>query len=232
MLRLCADLYAKRIVNVNVNIVLSGLLALIPTLAAVHFSRYLGVNDHDKIAISVVTFLADMVSDVVIYYTLHWLANHSPVATRRALQRAEMLVKTQAMVSTERQLARSVVHPVSFLKDATIVQLERTCLSPILYGALLGTQQYLLRIDMDRVWATAIAFCVGIAITRCLHTLWMLRQDRKARRAKQAAARAASRTQPGSGPAHAAPISTAPPPVVSAPAGTPTTRPATSATAR
>ncbi|MFN0011651.1 MAG: hypothetical protein ACKVS8_08420 [Phycisphaerales bacterium] len=210
MLRLCADLYAKRIVNVNVNIVLSGLLALIPTLAAVHFSRYLGVNDQDKIAISAVTFVADMISDVVIYYILHWLANHSPVATRRALQRAEELVKTQSLISPERQLARNVTHPVSFLRDATIVQLERMCLSPVLYGVLLGSQQYLLRIDMDRVWATAISFCVGIALTRCLHTLWMLRQDRKARRARQDAARAANAVQPGSGGANPTPLSPAP----------------------
>lgn len=191
MVRWCADLYAKRIVNVNVNIILSGFLALIPTLAAVHFSRYLGVDDRSKIAISVVTFIADMISDVVIYYTLHWLANHSPAATKRALERAESLVKTQAIVSTERQLARSVAHPVSFLRDATLVQLERICLSPVLYGVLLGVQQYLLRIDMDRVWATALSFTIAIGITRCLHTLWMLRQQRKARRAARAAGVAA-----------------------------------------
>ncbi len=187
MVRWCADLYAKRIVNVNVNIILSGFLALIPTLAAVHFSRYLGVDDHSPIAISAVTFVADMISDVVIYYILHWLANHSPAATRRALERAETLVKTQALVSTERQLARSVAHPVHFLKDATIVQLERICLSPVLYGVLLGSQQYLLRIGIDRVWATALSFTIAIAITRCLHTVWMLRQERKARRRAQAA---------------------------------------------
>ncbi len=192
MVRWCADLYAKRIVNVNVNIILSGFLALIPTLAAVHFSRYLGVDDQNKIAISVITFIADMISDVVIYYTLHWLANHSPAATKRALVRAESLVKTQAIVSTEKQLARSVVHPVSFLRDATLVQLERICLSPVLYGVLLSTQQYLLRIDMDRVWATALSFTIAIAITRLMHTLWMLKQQRKARRAAQAAARAAA----------------------------------------
>lgn len=203
MLRVLANLYRQRIVNVNVNIILAGALALIPTLAAVHTSRYFGVDDHDKTLISVITFGADVVSDVVIYYILHWLANHSPQATRWALNRAEAVVRQGAMVS-EGALDK-VVHPRSFLRDATRVQIERMCLAPILYGILFSVQQIMLHDGYDRVWATTVAFAAGISVTRFVHTVWMLWQQRRE-------TRAAARLVTPVAPAAPAPKVASPPP--------------------
>lgn len=194
MLIALANLYRRRIVNINVNIIAAGFLALIPTLAAVHFSRYLGVDDHDKKLISIITFVADVVSDVIIYYILHWLANHSPAATRGALEKAEHMVRAGAIV-TDHALEK-VVHPRSFLRDATRVQIERMCLSPVLYGVLFATQQFMLHAGYDRVWATTLAFVAGISITRAIHTAWMVYQERREARALAAPSDAARSPAP------------------------------------
>lgn len=161
--------YARRIVNVNVNIVVAGLLALLPTVLIVHFSRHVGVEDHDKITIAIITFVADVVFDVLIYFVLHWLANHHHWRNR-FLDKAEHLVLEPAH------------RGLSFIHDAGIVQFERMVLSPLLYGTALGLQHVLMRYaDWHREWATIIGFVAAIALTRILHTLWMLRQERRLR---------------------------------------------------
>ena len=85
MLRWLGNVYARRVVNVNVNILLAGLLALAPTLGVVHLMQRLlqsGVVDashlhlSDKAIITGTTLVADIVFDVTIYFVLHWIANH------------------------------------------------------------------------------------------------------------------------------------------------------------
>jgi len=163
MLRWLGQLYARRIVNVNVNIVLAGVLALPPTLLAVWIAHRLGVEQGWRI--SLITFLTDIVSDVLVYFALHWLANHWP-----------------ALAVVRREEAGSPPKPrLSFFRDATLVQVERAALSPLLYLLLLGTQYVLIHEGMHPVAATAIAFALGIGTTRVIHTVWMYKQERKAR---------------------------------------------------
>jgi hypothetical protein len=151
-----ARLYARRIVNINVNVIAAGLLALLPLTLTVHLATTrLGLTH--KIGISILSFFADLVFDVAIYFALHWLANHSP-----ALKRAK---HTRAA-------------DPSFFRDASLVQFERALLSPVLYIVAIGLQQVLLRSGWSAAQATALGFAAGIATSRILHTLWMLRSGR------------------------------------------------------
>lgn len=183
-----ARLYARRIVNVNVNIVLAGTLAMGLTLIPVYFSRRF--TDH-KATIIAVTFISDIVFDVIIYYALHWLANHLPKRKREP---------------------GVAIADLTFLKDASLVQFERALLAPVYYGVAMSTQYILLHphqsgpiaafirlftgqpADVPAVFsreaATATALMFGILSTRVFHTAWMLRQERKRDRAAALKARA------------------------------------------
>lgn len=166
-----ARLYARRIVNINVNIILAGVLAMSLTLIPVHFSRRF--TDH-KPTIMAVTFVSDIVFDVVIYYLLHWVANHMP---KRRRQPGVALAD------------------LSFLKDASLVQFERAILAPVYYGAAMGLQWLLLLNHPERrEFATAVALMGGIVITRTLHTFWMIRQERRREQAALVRARAGTAT--------------------------------------
>lgn len=185
-----ARLYARRIVNINVNILLAGTLAMGLTLIPVYFSRRF--TDH-KPTIMAVTFVSDIIFDVIIYYALHWLANHLP---RR---------KREPGVA---------IADLSFLKDASLVQFERALLAPVYYGLAMTTQYLLLHPHesgpvaafirfftgqppevpavFSREGATAAALLVGILSTRFLHTFWMIRQERRRELAAAVKARAGS----------------------------------------
>lgn len=192
MFRQIVTYYARRIVNVNVNIVLAGLLALGPTLLVVrlvehmfargyHPNQRLGIPD--KGVITGATFAADLFFDLLIYYVLHWLANHSGKQKRQ--QRLETL-------------ADAAVDSVPFFKDATKVQFQRLVLSPLLYLLWLGLQFTLMSAFHVRpVLATVIGFVVAITTTRTIHTIWMLKEERALRlagiRAKRAAQAAAAK---------------------------------------
>ncbi len=163
--------YDRRIVNVNVNIIAAGLLALIPTAIVAHLAETVFLVRHWA-AITIITFITDAVSDVAVYYLLHWIANHMPRDTPR--------------------LVRSVAYRgMSFVKDATLVQFERACLSPLLYVIALGGQFFLKRWGLDLVWATIIGFASAILVTRILHTIWMYRAEVRARDAELARLRVA-----------------------------------------
>lgn len=150
-MRFLASLYARRIVNVNVNIIAAGLLALIPLTLTVHIATTrFGLED--KIWISALSFFADVFFDVAIYFVLHWLANHSPLR-RRHMNRPPR---------------------PSFIRDASLVQFERALISPLLYLVALGLQQVLMRDGASPEVATAIGFACGIATSRIVHTAWMI----------------------------------------------------------
>lgn len=167
--------YSRRIVNVNVNIIAAGVLALGPVLLVVRLTEYvlktgLGhyerLRGHHQLIISAMTFVSDVVFDVVIYYFLHWLANHAPF-----LKAAR---KTQLNA-----VADAAVESVPFFKDATKVQFQRAVISPLLYIIWLGLQFYLSHfVDMSVTWATVIGFVVAIGTARTLHTVWMIREER------------------------------------------------------
>jgi hypothetical protein len=176
-------LYDRRIINVNVNIVVAGLAAMAITVGVMHLASRFGMIDDlrgvapnftaelfgksyefegQKFVISGLTFLVDLIADVAVYYGLHWLANHMP--------RKRPRLKTAAYAD------------LTFMRDATLVQFERAILSPILYAFALGLQNMLLHQGMGVEAATAYGFLAGIAASRVLHTLWMLRQERQAGR--------------------------------------------------
>lgn len=171
--------YSRRIVNVNVNVVAAGICALGITVLVMHTLESTGLlarlqdfvpdftfkrhGEHhkilgEKLAVSGTTFLVDLVADVLVYYGLHWLANHMP---RK---------KPRPVPATDK----------SFMKDASIVQLQRAVLSPLLYLIALGFQNVLLHHGAGIARATTVGFVMGIAVSRVLHTLWMLASDRRA----------------------------------------------------
>ncbi|MDX2017424.1 MAG: hypothetical protein SFY95_07275 [Planctomycetota bacterium] len=160
-------LYQRRIININVNIIVAGVLALLPTVVIVHLLTTVThlpppeqLTHGQKIFIGAVTFITDIFFDVAIYYGLHWLANHSPWRSH-ALEEA---AKPQ------------------FFKDATRVQFERACISPLFYLIALGGQHALMQLHVDAAQATAISFLTAILVTRTIHTFWILWQERAARR--------------------------------------------------
>ncbi len=170
MVHWLARVYARRVVNVNVNILLAGALALIPVLGILRICEALDIN---RKLVPAVTFLADIVCDVVIYYVLHWLANH---AGRPA--------------KPMHTIADATVEHVPFFRDATKVQFQRMGISPLLYSIWLGTQWVLIHHEgFSIVWATTIGFVLGVGTARILHTLWMIREESRIRRAVAAAAK-------------------------------------------
>lgn len=171
-------LYARRIINVNVNVVLAGILALGPTVGAVSLTRFF-VDDDNHLLINAITFVADVIADVLIYFLLHWLANHS---TNRRVKDVE----------------GAYAH-MSFIRDASIVQLQRAILSPLLYFIALGLQNMLMKKGLPREAATAIGLVTGIFTTRVLHTIWMIREERYMRRKQAVAADAKAKLARGDG---------------------------------
>lgn len=172
-----ARLYDRRVVNVNVNIVVAGALALAITVGVMHMGEQWRVIDwldeklpvRRELIINILTFFVDLIADVTVYYVLHWLANHAPRKTPRIVPKITQGI-TQAGLDT-----------MSFVRDATLVQFERAVLSPFLYIVALGTQHVMISKGSGVARATAIGFACGIFLTRLLHTLWMLRNERRAR---------------------------------------------------
>jgi hypothetical protein len=169
---LLSRLYKRRIVNVNVNIVLAGIFALMPVAAVVElvhrfaFDNRVDLSAFENGVISVVTIATDIVSDVTCFYVLHWLANHWP--KRLPGERLAEVVGENAAPG--------------YFKDATLVQMERMVLSPLLYAIWTTTQITLMRHAVAPVWATIAGFCTATLCIRTLHTLWMIRNAQKARK--------------------------------------------------
>lgn len=159
VLRAVAHWYARRIVNVNVNIIAAGFLALIPVSICVHFIHSTKFIENGK-AIAAITFFLDIIFDFSIYFFLHYLANHGPF---------------RKLVSHN-----PAYRGMSFLHDAGLVQMQRAILSPMLYIIWLGVQHQLIEYtNIGAGWATAIGGVIGIASSRILHTIWMLLEERK-----------------------------------------------------
>jgi len=169
IVRAVAYWYARRIINVNVNIIAAGLLALIPVSICVHFIHSTRFIENGK-AIAAITFVLDIVFDFSIYFCLHYLANHGPF---------------RKLVSHN-----PAYRGMSFLHDAGLVQMQRAILSPMLYVIWLVTQHYLIdETSIGAGWATAIGGVIGIGTSRVLHTIWMMLEERRHARliAKQSA---------------------------------------------
>lgn len=152
--------YSRRIVNVNVNIIIAGAVALFATGGIMHALVELGLPSHRKFLVGAITFFVDLVVDVGVYYALHWIANHMP------------------------RMTAYIINPAyanqSFIRGATLVQFERALLSPLLYVFALSLQHWALHSGHSVFFATTVGFAIGITITRVLHTIWMLYSERRA----------------------------------------------------
>lgn len=177
----------KRIVNINANIIAAGLLALIPTTGIVWLAKLwipetgsVGPLPHSAI-FTAISLASDIIFDVVIYYLLHWVANHwRPLTGRTEVETHELSAK-----------------PPPFMRDASLIQFERALLSPVYYLIAVGLMQYLQDGQGMRAgFAVLIAYPAGLVVTRVLHTIWGLRSgtflsnaEREAKRRAKAAAR-------------------------------------------
>jgi hypothetical protein len=171
MFQWCARQYAKRIVNINVNIVVAGLMATILTSFALKAGRHLGVfddNTHKKLIIAA-TFVIDMVFDVAIAVGLHWLANHWPAGWKRS----------RKLVDTADGVIDAAPPAVSFVKDATAIQFQRLVLSPVLYATAFVTQWLMLHEGVPAEWTVMPSYMAGVVLTRVIHTPWLLHAERK-----------------------------------------------------
>ena len=199
-----ARLYARRIINVNINIVLAGLLALPPVVLVVYLVQRWGLDPAHMLrvgpirfpAIGAITLGADVIFDFSIYLGLHWLANHHPWRNR-------LLAPADKLLGTADKLLEPAHKGLSFIHDAGLVQFERAVLSPALYAMWIGIQSLLIGRGIGAEWATTIGCICGISTARTLHTVWMLNQERRARKARAAARAAAAAI--GAAPAPAPP---------------------------
>lgn len=145
-----------RIVNVNLNIIGAGLLAVAVAKWPVHWvSGWIGAEY--KLINSIIAALIDGVADILIYFLLHWVANHwRPFKPQH-----------------ERD------HPdTSFWKNASLVQFERLTLTPAFYVIAIGGMWGLQHAGMRASWAFVLSFSVGLIVTRIAHTYWGLRTGR------------------------------------------------------
>lgn len=147
-----------RIVNVNLNIIGSGLLAVaIAKWPVHHLSEFIGLEH--KLINSVVAALIDGAADIAIYFALHWFANHwRPGSSQREEDKPEDHSK--------------------FWRNATLVQFERMALTPAFYVVAIGGMWALQHTGMHAGWAFVFAFSSAIVVTRVAHTVWGLRTGR------------------------------------------------------
>lgn len=147
-----------RIINVNLNIIGAGLLAVaIAKWPVHHLSEWVGLEH--KLINSVIAALVDGAVDIAIYFALHWLANHwRPFKPQRAEDEPEDHAK--------------------FWKNATLIQFERIALTPAFYVVAIGGMWALQHAGMHAGWAFVAAFSSAIVVTRVAHTVWGLRTGR------------------------------------------------------
>ncbi len=140
----------KRVVNINVNVTLAGLLAILLAKGPVALAaRWIG--EENTFWISVATYFIDMVFDFTVYFSLHWLANHWKPGQPAPIDRARL---------------------VHFAQDALVVQAERIILVPLFaIMAIVGMWQLQEHTDIKANWAFVIVYVTAILITRVLHTI-------------------------------------------------------------
>jgi hypothetical protein len=143
----------NRVVNINLNILAAGFLAIALAKFPVMFvGNWIG-TEH-KLMIAAAAYLIDTVIDVCVYYLLHWVANHwNP--------------NGHLPKNKDRPKSRKFVH------DATRIQAERMALVPIFIAIGPGGMWALDRFaGLQHSWAFVIAFATAIITTRILHTIW------------------------------------------------------------
>ncbi|MFT5423001.1 MAG: hypothetical protein ACI89L_000774 [Phycisphaerales bacterium] len=145
----------KRLININVNVVVAGLIAIALAKFPVHFvSEWIG--DDRKVLISIIAYGIDFVFDIAVYFGLHWIANHwLPTKPK-----------------SEAELRHHQAPKPHFFRDVFKVQAERMALVPVFaivsMGGMWALQHFL---EWQASWAFVAAFVAAIFTTRVLHTL-------------------------------------------------------------
>lgn len=148
----------KRVVNVNINIIAGGLTAIAIGAVIVKIVERLAPG-LPTWAYTAIGTGADIIADVMLYFLLHWVANHwRPIKSDNAVA----------------QHALEADKP-PFWKDAGRLQLERAALSPLFYVMSVGGMEGLQRSGMAAGWAMIVSFSTALVITRIIHTLWGLK---------------------------------------------------------
>ncbi len=145
-----------RIVNVNLNIIGGGLLAIaLSKFPVLWVTAWIG-PEH-KFINSIVAAIIDGIADIIIYFGLHWIANRwRPIKPNKDSDKPDE----------------------SFWREATLVQFERLALTPAFYVIAIGGMWGLQHLDMPASWAFVLAFSAAIIITRLAHTAWCLKTGR------------------------------------------------------
>lgn len=140
----------KRVININLNVIAAGLLAIALAKFPVAWAADLIGREH-KLVISVAAYFIDMFFDGMVYFSLHWVANHWKPGEPEPVDRARVR---------------------RFFADALIVQAERFALVPIFALIAIGGM-YLLQhhTDLKIGWAFVITYLSAILTTRVLHTI-------------------------------------------------------------
>ncbi|MEM8756950.1 MAG: hypothetical protein AAGF47_04120 [Planctomycetota bacterium] len=149
----------RRVVNINANIVISGLLSTAIVMVLLWLIKdvfNLGWATWGYTAFSAV---ADLILDVGTFASLHWVANHwRPLQGGSERERFE--------------LSAPAPNPV---RDATQLQFERAVISPLYYIIAVAGTEALQQQGLHAAWAVGIAYPSGLAVTRTIHTIWGLR---------------------------------------------------------
>ncbi|MCA3004048.1 MAG: hypothetical protein LW650_05685 [Planctomycetaceae bacterium] len=234
MLLWLRDQYAKRIVNINVNITVAAVMAMSLAALTTQLAHLLGVNNEKVLAF--IMLASDWLFDLVIAVGLHWLANHWPRRWKRSrllIDRADSVIdaapptgvsiikdvaaathlhkdhgqpRTGPVAAATRPapgtpepgrapLATTAANGAgvgtaaaerSFVKDATIIQLQRLCLSPLFYLVAVGGHWAMMTYPFLPVpaglvpfTAAVVSYGTAIIITRLIHTAWLLKTDRQ-----------------------------------------------------
>lgn len=145
----------SRLLNINLNLVVAGLIAIaLAKLPVMWIAGWLGPEQ--KMLITVIAYALDTVLDVMVYFGLHWIANHW---------------RPSAVHGREPKPERPK-HRKNFLLDAGRVQAERMVLVPVFavvsMGMMYGLQKFA---GMSASWAFVYSFMSAIVVTRTLHTI-------------------------------------------------------------
>lgn len=148
----------KRIINVNVNIIVAGLVAVALSKYPVHWMS-LAIGPGHQWLKALLAGAIDAAVDIALYFVLHWVANHwKPLKP-----------------ATPKDKRHHESDPGSFWKNASLIQAERYLLSPIFYIIAMGGMWTLAsQAGIRESWAFVIAFSSAIIVTRAIHTAWCL----------------------------------------------------------
>lgn len=149
----------KRVVNINVNVFVAGVVSIaLAKYPVMLISAWIG-HEH-KLLISVLAYVIDTTIDILMYFGLHWIANH--------WRPSWVAVSAPSVRENEKPTQQR-----SFWVDVALVQAERIALVPIFaLMAISGTWAFQHFGELTPSWAFVWAFLIAMVITRILHTIW------------------------------------------------------------